>query len=523
MERICEQRLFDGKQALAIQWGAIADVGMIVDSVLGGSNETAVGGTMPQRIQSCLRTLELILIKSQTPSTTPSSVWSTFVPCERREQQQNESQSQKYQKSIVETIVNIMGLKSVWCNESVTLGELGLDSLMSVEIKQILEQTFNVSLSLREIQQLTLEKIKAIEQQQCQQQQSQQQQSQQLQLQSEVLKTFSRMLSDKDINDPMRNNQQKYEQLQKQQQYEQLVKVEESMFKSRQIQKLMPTRCIEKLNNVEYVPYQDLPVFAIHSIEGHTNMLKPWAQHMKYPVYGCQFTEECTRMETIEQLADFYWQQIDRELSRCGTTQMIHLCGYSFGGSVAFEMAAKRPYRIASITFLDGSHSYVNTQISNYCNQFQLDNVHETECEALFTFMQQYTRVHTRESIIRQLRELPTLELKVMFVCRELLSKSQFNFECEDLEQAAYAYVTKLTMASKYQPKSSLRMRDCLLVKASQVSDLNKLTLGEDFGLKKVVSGMIKIESVKGDHQTFLQNESAQRVAQLMTEYFQGF
>ncbi len=42
----------------------------------------------------------------------------------------------------------------------------GLDSLMSVEIKQLLEQRHNLNLNAREIQLLSMEKIKAIEQQQ---------------------------------------------------------------------------------------------------------------------------------------------------------------------------------------------------------------------------------------------------------------------------------------------------------------------------------------------------------------------
>ncbi|CAF5042184.1 unnamed protein product, partial [Rotaria magnacalcarata] len=38
MERICEQRQKDGLPGLAIQWGAIGDVGMVIENL--GSNDT---------------------------------------------------------------------------------------------------------------------------------------------------------------------------------------------------------------------------------------------------------------------------------------------------------------------------------------------------------------------------------------------------------------------------------------------------------------------------------------------------
>ncbi|CAG0925915.1 unnamed protein product, partial [Notodromas monacha] len=59
LERICEQRKADGFPGLAIQWGAIGDVGVVLDLL--GDNETIVGGTVPQRILSCLQALESLL------------------------------------------------------------------------------------------------------------------------------------------------------------------------------------------------------------------------------------------------------------------------------------------------------------------------------------------------------------------------------------------------------------------------------------------------------------------------------
>ena len=59
MERICEKRKYDGFPGLAIQWGAIGDVGVVLDTM--GNNDTVVGGTLPQRITSCLSSLDTFL------------------------------------------------------------------------------------------------------------------------------------------------------------------------------------------------------------------------------------------------------------------------------------------------------------------------------------------------------------------------------------------------------------------------------------------------------------------------------
>ncbi|GFU25462.1 fatty acid synthase [Nephila pilipes] len=58
MERICEQRTREGLPGLAIQWGAIGDVGLIQDTM---ESDVVIGGTVPQTILSCLSVLDKFL------------------------------------------------------------------------------------------------------------------------------------------------------------------------------------------------------------------------------------------------------------------------------------------------------------------------------------------------------------------------------------------------------------------------------------------------------------------------------
>ena len=59
---------------LAVQWGAIADVGLLME--LKGTKDKAIGGTLPQRITSCMEVLDLFLNQ-------PHPVLSSFVLAEK--------------------------------------------------------------------------------------------------------------------------------------------------------------------------------------------------------------------------------------------------------------------------------------------------------------------------------------------------------------------------------------------------------------------------------------------------------
>ncbi|XP_039315167.1 fatty acid synthase-like [Solenopsis invicta] len=60
MERMMEERQTNGLPGLAIQWGAIADVGLIMEMM--GGNDAEVGGTIPQQISSCLATMISVVV-----------------------------------------------------------------------------------------------------------------------------------------------------------------------------------------------------------------------------------------------------------------------------------------------------------------------------------------------------------------------------------------------------------------------------------------------------------------------------
>ncbi|KAK4878117.1 hypothetical protein RN001_010623 [Aquatica leii] len=141
MERICENRRSDGYPGLAIQWGAIGDVGLVAD-MQELHQEIEIGGTLQQRIGSCLSVLDTFLNQDE-------AVVSSMVVAEKKG-------STTGSGSVVDVVMNIIGikdLKSVGIHTS--LSSLGMDSIMAVEIKQTLEREYDAIVTPQDIRSFT--------------------------------------------------------------------------------------------------------------------------------------------------------------------------------------------------------------------------------------------------------------------------------------------------------------------------------------------------------------------------------
>lgn len=145
MERICERRAAEGLPALAIQWGAIGDVGLVAD-MQDNDKELVIGGTLQQRITSCLHELDGFLNQS-------FPIVASMVVAEKRA-------GGTGALNVVDTVLNIMGLKDLRSvGHHTSLAELGMDSMMAVEIKQTLEREFEIFLTAQDIRGLNFAKL----------------------------------------------------------------------------------------------------------------------------------------------------------------------------------------------------------------------------------------------------------------------------------------------------------------------------------------------------------------------------
>ncbi|EFN85168.1 Fatty acid synthase [Harpegnathos saltator] len=144
MERICERRSQKGLHGLAIQWGAFDDIGVLID--ISDMKEKYTGGTVQQNINSCIEKLEEFLLQEQP-------IVASMVL--------DKKNSKKVSTiSVVDAVANIMGFKNVKAiSGHIRLPELGMDSLMAVEIKQTLENNFGIYLTAQGIRNLNFAKL----------------------------------------------------------------------------------------------------------------------------------------------------------------------------------------------------------------------------------------------------------------------------------------------------------------------------------------------------------------------------
>jgi fatty acid synthase len=148
LERVCEKRKKDGLPGLAIQWGAIGDVGVVAEAM--GGNDIVIGGSVPQRMPSCLSVLDEML-QSDYP------VMSSIVLADLKKNLLDGKED------LLKVICHVLGVKDPNnLSNDVTLGDLGMDSLMAVEIRQGLERDYDVVLSATQVRQLSVKQIKAL-------------------------------------------------------------------------------------------------------------------------------------------------------------------------------------------------------------------------------------------------------------------------------------------------------------------------------------------------------------------------
>ncbi|KAL3270432.1 hypothetical protein HHI36_020987 [Cryptolaemus montrouzieri] len=150
MERICENRRRDGYPALAVEWGAVGDVGLVAE-LMEEHTEMEIGGTLQQRISNCLQVMDTFLRQKQ------ATIVSSMVVAEKRSGTGGAD-------NIVDAVANILGIKKQQVSPHATLAELGMDSMTAVEIKQTLEREFEVFLTAQDIRSMTFARLQEIQQ-----------------------------------------------------------------------------------------------------------------------------------------------------------------------------------------------------------------------------------------------------------------------------------------------------------------------------------------------------------------------
>lgn len=115
-----------------------------------GDNDTTLNGFLPQRIPSCLSTIDIFLQQSH-------EILCSAVIAEK------DKPSSDSKANLVKTIARVIGIEDVnLVNPDDRFTNLGMDSLGFVAIKQILERKYNIFLSSENIFSLTISKLRTL-------------------------------------------------------------------------------------------------------------------------------------------------------------------------------------------------------------------------------------------------------------------------------------------------------------------------------------------------------------------------
>ncbi|KAK5608585.1 hypothetical protein CRENBAI_023538 [Crenichthys baileyi] len=460
MERVCEKRRFDGLPGLAVQWGAIGDVGVVLETM--GGNDTVIGGTLPQRITSCLEVLDFFL-HQQMP------VMSSFVLAERMVVRSEAGN----QKDLVDAVAHILGVHDVNClNADASLADLGLDSLMGVEVRQTLERDYDIVMAMREIRQLTISKL--------------------------------RELANSKTEDTNESNQTKAAK-----------DAARSVLESDVTQVLVdpsgPT--VIPLNKVQN---QERPLFLVHPIEGSISAFKTLASKLSMPCFGLQCTKAAP-LDSVQSLAAYYVGCI-RQLQPDGP---YRIGGYSFGACVAFEMCSQLQTQNHCVDYLflfDGSHSYVAAYTQSYRAKLTPGKESEAETEAMCAFIQQFTGIEYNK-LLETLLPLSDLKARVQ-VAVDLITSSHQNISRDSLHFAASTFYHKLKAADGYVPATKYHGNVTLL--RAKTSSEYEQNLGEDYKLSEVCDGNVSVHVIEGDHRSLLEAAGVESISSIIQNSVAG-
>lgn len=466
MERICEDRQASGLPGVAIQWGAIGDVGLVLETM--GDNETVVGGTLPQRMNSCLTTMDNFLQQ-------PHPVLASMVLAEKRRGAGDAAS----QVGLLDAVGNILGIKDVkTVNAQCTLADLGMDSLMGAEIKQTLERSYDLVLSAQEIRGLTFGRL------------------------TELATGGGGSAPAGDVAvraaspEPITNGQVK--------DVSPVRDTTQVQFEN--ISELVPSEVLVQLPSQAVKGSK--PLFVVHPIEGVVTALKPVAAELPFPVWGLQCTADAP-LSTIQDLATFYVKHI-RKMQPTGP---YTLCGYSFGACVAFEMGLQleKLNERVQLVMLDGSPSYVAAHTGSYrARRSGRQTKQDEESDALMYFISLFSDVDYQKTK-QILSSLPTWEARLKH-CTELL-KGATPFPAEQLASSAESFYFKLAAADQYQPTNKFSG----IVSLVRAKD-NFMKLGDDYGLSTVCKKKVTVHELSGDHRQILKGDSAKKVAEILSK-----
>ncbi|KAF2904462.1 hypothetical protein ILUMI_01702 [Ignelater luminosus] len=444
MERICEKRKKDGYPALAIQWGAIGEVGLVAE-MQELQTEIEIGGTLQQRVTSCLSVIDTFL-KQDEP------VVSSIVVAEKRGGAGGAD-------NIVDAVKNILGLrdlKTISLHSS--LSELGMDSMMAVEIKQTLEREYEVFLTAQDIRSMTFARLQEVAQEKASENEHHKKNSEDKEKMPEGVYMLFRYMGD------------------------------------------------EKLSTIPMVRLPSLikeksvapKVFILPGIEGMATVLEPLAANLSSHAFCLQYTYTNQSAISIEELAMSLLPNIQENLPK---TTPFTLVGYSYGTIVSMQLAAllEAEGRIGRVILIDGAPDMYKDLIKQQVPEMNSEALLQTLI--LCALMQLFIPIETVMKHKMDIYNCKTYEERVKLAMTHAPEDTPHSQEYQ--KRVCMLSYHRVKSVLEYQPKFRKLKSMVRLFKPSRHTIEN---YDEDYKLQQWFENPIETTTFEGNHVSILKN-----------------
>ncbi|KAJ8667374.1 hypothetical protein QAD02_009036 [Eretmocerus hayati] len=448
VERICERRASEGLPALAIQWGLIGDVGLISElpHLVKQSN---LRGYAVQRISSCLEELDKMMKQNKT-----------IVCCMILSEKKSDISSSV---SVIETVLNIMDMKDLTgVNLNTPLSQLGMDSMMAVEIKQTLERVHGIFMNVQDLRNLNFKELQKMSGVDSSSNATQEKNSDQT-LSQHNDRGESYLLSRlKDLIIGAENPE---------------IGVTSKFF------------ALNKLHGRE--------VFFIPGVEGFASAFDLLVPKLKVAAICLQLGVDSANIR-IEDMAYQFLQHVHE---RSTSTNKFVIVAYSFGSLISVELvrSLEKMGLQGKLIMIDGAPEYIKRMSTT----IPKDHLDDPQNQILLS-MSILLSPEKHEEFASALKGCKTWDAKVKTYF-DIAPGPKFGVSIESQRDLFKAFYTRHKATLDYDISSIEKITTPItLIKPTiKIVQLDQ----EDYGLSQVTSGPIRIIYAKGNHRTMLEDD----------------
>jgi len=354
-----------------------------------------------------------------------------------------------------------------------TLAELGMDSMMAVEIKQTLEREFEVFLTAQDIRSLTFAKLQDIAKARDSDDGSKPKENliSPTELREEALRFLMRSIGAEDM-------------------------------ASKPVVHL-PSKVSADSKD------QPLPVFMVPGIEGMASMLTNLASHIKAPVHCLQIPYNDVRNTRIEDFAKALYPHLK---SRLSPGKPFRLLGYSFGGVVSIELVRllEKDGFTGTLVLVDGAPAGMKSMTNQWVRE---DNsTLELEVAVLMGLLLEIKVVpppKLREDLLR----MPTWESRLDHFLA--ITPNTPGYTKEHKKNACISFLNRTLAVHNYVPEGKLTT-PVTLIRPSTITFTHK---DDDYGVSEYFEQeSVPVHFVDGDHITVLDNTETSTIINSILE-----